>query len=328
MKLFDYHRATSSTDAVKLLADHPQGRFLAGGTNLLDLMKDNIEEASDLIDLSRAGMTGIRESNGGIMLGALVTNTETANHPLVRGGYPLLTRAILAGATMQIRNMATNGGNILQRTRCPYFYDHATPCNKREKGSGCAALKGLNRTHAVFGASDKCVAVHPSDMAVALAALEAVVHVLGPNGSTRDIPFTDFHRLPGEEPEKDNTLRPGELIVGIELPPPLFKKHVYYLKVRDRSSYAFALVSVAVALRIEEDVVKEARIAMGGVAHKPWRLAAAEEILTGKRFSRELAEKAAEAGMTGAEALEHNAYKIPLGKSAIVRALGKAAAFI
>ncbi|RYD21565.1 MAG: xanthine dehydrogenase family protein subunit M [Verrucomicrobiaceae bacterium] len=328
MKLFEYHRAASTTDAVKMLASHPQGRFLAGGTNLLDLMKDGIGEADHLVDLSRAGMTGIRETDGGLMLGALVTNTETANHPLVRGGYPLLTRAILAGATMQIRNMATNGGNVLQRTRCPYFYDHATPCNKREPGTGCSAREGLNRTHAIFGASEQCVAVHPSDMAVALAALEAVVHVLGPDGAARTIPFADFHRLPGEQPETDNTLAQGELITGIELPPPAFKKHVYYLKVRDRTSYAFALVSVAAALRIEDGIIEEARLAMGGVAHKPWRLTAAEERLKGKSFSLQLCEKAAEAAMEEAAPLEHNVYKVPLGKSAIVRALGKAAAFI
>lgn len=328
MKLFDYHRAASTTDAVELLAANSQGRFLAGGTNLLDLMKDGIGETDHLIDLSRAGMTDIRESNGGLMLGALVTNTETANHPLVRGGYPLLTRSILAGATMQIRNMATNGGNILQRTRCPYFYDHATPCNKREPGTGCSAREGLNRGHAIFGASEQCVAVHPSDMAVALAALDAVVHILGPEGATRTIPFGEFHRLPGDQPEKDNTLKQGELIVGIELPAPLFKKHVYYLKVRDRTSYAFALVSVAAALHIEDGVIKEARLAMGGVAHKPWRLTDSEKILTGQLFSRDLSEKAAEAGMKAAQPLEHNAYKIPLGRSAIVRALSKASAFI
>ncbi|RYD46069.1 MAG: xanthine dehydrogenase family protein subunit M, partial [Verrucomicrobiaceae bacterium] len=239
-----------------------------------------------------------------------------------------LTRAILAGATMQIRNMATNGGNILQRTRCPYFYDHATPCNKREPGTGCSALQGLNRTHAIFGASEACVAIHPSDMAVALSALDAEVAVLGAGGKTRNIPFSEFHRLPGENPEKDNTLAPGELITGIALPPPLFKKHVYYLKVRDRTSYAFALVSVAVALGIEDGTVKEARIAMGGVAHKPWRVTAAEELLTGKKFSPDLAREAADAGLEGAKVLEHNSYKVPLAKSAIVRALSKASAFI
>lgn len=328
MKLFEYHRAASSTDAVKLIAGHPQGRFLGGGTNLLDLMKDGIGEADHLVDLSWAGMTGIRESNGGLMLGALATNTETANHPLVRSGYPLLTRAILAGATMQIRNMATNGGNILQRTRCPYFYDTATPCNKRAPGTGCPARGGLNRTHAIFGASESCVAVHPSDMAVALAALEAVVHVMGPGGVERSISFSGFHRLPGDTPEKDNTLGPGELIVGIGLPAPVFTRHVYYLKVRERTSYAFALVSVAAALRIEDGVVREARLAMGGVAHKPWRLEAAERILTGNPFSADLASQAADAAMAEARPLEHNAYKVPLGGSAIIRALGKAAASV
>ncbi|RYD49953.1 MAG: xanthine dehydrogenase family protein subunit M [Verrucomicrobiaceae bacterium] len=328
MKLFEYHRAASTTDAVKLLADRPEGRYLAGGTNLLDLMKDDIQHASDIVDLTRAGMDEIRESDGGLMLGALVTNTDAANHPVVRGNYPLLTRAILAGATMQIRNMATTAGNILQRTRCPYFYDHATPCNKREPGTACSAIGGLNRTHAIFGASDQCVAVHPSDMAVALSALEATVHVLGPDGATRTIPFEDFHRLPGNEPETDNTLRRGELIVGVHLPPAKFQKNVYYLKVRDRTSYAFALVSVAAALHIEDGIVKEARIAMGGVAHKPWRLRSAEEMITGKPFSRDQSEKAARAALSDAKPLEHNGYKLPLAESAIIRALSKAAAFI
>lgn len=326
MKLFEYHRAVSADDAVKLLVDRTEARFLAGGTNLLDLMKDGIQDASDLVDLGRAGMTSIRKTETGLSLGALATNSDTANHPLVRGGYPLLSRAILAGATMQIRNMATNGGNILQRTRCPYYYDPAMPCNKRQPGSGCGALEGLNRTHAIFGASDSCVAVHPSDMAVALAALEATVMVLGPDGETRAIPFADFHRLPEGEPERDNTLRKGELIVSIDLPRPAFPKNIYYLKVRDRTSYAFALVSVAVALEMDGKTIRNARIAMGGVAHKPWRALKAESILIGEDAVPELFARSADAEMENARPLEHNAYKVELGRRAIIRALEKASA--
>lgn len=326
MKLFEYHRAVSAEDAVKLVNDRAEVRFLAGGTNLLDLMKDGILNATDLVDLGRAGLTGITKTKDGLSLGALVTNAETANHPLVRSGYPLLSRAILAGATMQIRNMATNGGNLLQRTRCPYYYDSAMPCNKRQPGTGCGALEGLNRTHAIFGASDSCVAVHPSDMAVGLAALDATVNVLGSSGEVRSIPFGDFHRLPGEAPEKDNTLQKGELIVSIDLPMPVFTKHVYYLKIRDRTSYAFALVSVAVALEMEGDIIKTARIAMGGVAHKPWLAIRARDILQGNRITPELFEKAASAEMDGARPLAHNSYKIELGRRAIVRALGNASA--
>lgn len=324
MKAFEYTRAADAADAVKMIADRPKGRFLAGGTNLLDLMKDEIENATALVDLTRAGMTEIRETKGGMSLGALAKNAETADHPLVRKNYPLLARAILAGATFQIRNMATNGGNILQRTRCPYFYDPAMPCNKRDPGSGCGALEGLNRTHAIFGASDQCVAVHPSDMAVALAALDATVRVSGPDGD-RAIPFEDFHRLPGDHPELDNTLKPGELIVAIDLPASRFSDHYYYLKVRDRASYAFALVSVAVALEMDGEKIKDVRIAMGGVAHKPWRVRAAEDQLRGQTASTDNFNRAADTGMAGAKPLKHNAYKVELGRSAIVRALEMAA---
>jgi len=326
MKLFEYHRAADATAAVRTLSQHPEGRYLAGGTNLLDLMKDDIVSATDLVDLSRAGMREIVRNSEGLTLGALATNTETANHPLVRSGYPLLSKAILAAATTQIRNMATNGGNILQRTRCPYFYDSALPCNKRTPGSGCGALQGLNRTHAIFGASDQCVAVHPSDMAVALAALEAIVRVVGPDGKERSIPFPEFHRLPGNEPQRDNTLLPGELIIAIDLPPPLFKKHYYYLKVRDRTSYAFALVSVAAALSIEDGKIKEARIALGGVAHKPWRVPTAEKILIGREPSPAVFEEAAKAATLQSNPLENNKFKIALVHHGISRALSKAAA--
>lgn len=308
---------------MKTLESRPQGRFLAGGTNLLDLMKDDLMSATDLVDLTRIELKEIREIETGLSLGALVKNADTANHPLVRKNYPLLSRAILSAATVQIRNMATNGGNLLQRTRCPYFYDPAMPCNKRNPGSGCGAREGLNRTHAIFGWSDACVAVQPSDMAVALAALDASVRVAGPNGE-RVVPIADFHRLPGDTPERDTHLERDELIVAIELPASKFADHHYYLKVRDRASYAFALVSVAVGLDLEGDSVRSARIALGGVAHKPWRALKAEEFLTGKPATAANFEAAAAAEMAGAKPLEHNAYKVELGRRAIVRALQQA----
>ena len=323
MKPFNYTRSTSAAEAVTTLESRPQGRFLAGGTNLLDLMKEGVMSTTDLVDLTRLDLTEIRETETGLSLGALAKNADTANHPLVRRDYPLLSRAILSAASVQIRNMATNGGNLLQRTRCPYFYDTATPCNKRDPGSGCGAREGLNRTHAIFGWSEKCVAVHPSDMAIALAALDASVRVRGPAGE-RVIPFAAFHRLPGDEPERDTNLERGELIVAIELPKQGFASNHYYLKVRDRASYAFALVSVAVGLELDGDSIREARIALGGVAHKPWRAAVAEEFLTGKSASGANFEAAADAEMALAKPLEHNAYKVELGRRAIVRALALA----
>ena len=323
MKPFNYTRATSAAEAVTTLESRPQGRFLAGGTNLLDLMKEDVMSTTDLVDLTRLDLTEIRETETGLSLGALAKNADTANHPLVRRDYPLLSRAILSAASVQIRNMATNGGNLLQRTRCPYFYDTATPCNKRDPGSGCGAREGLNRTHAIFGWSEKCVAVHPSDMAIALAALDASVRVRGPAGE-RVIPFAAFHRLPGDEPERDTNLERGELIVAIELPKQGFASNHYYLKVRDRASYAFALVSVAVGLELDGDSIKTARIALGGAAHKPWRATVAEEFLTGKSASAANFEAAADAEMALAKPLEHNAYKVELGRRAIVRALALA----
>jgi xanthine dehydrogenase YagS FAD-binding subunit len=284
-------------------------------------MKEDVERPTELVDVTRLKLAEIKSSDGGISLGALAKNTDTANHPLVRQNYPLLTQAILAGASGQIRNMATNGGNLNQRTRCPYFYDVAMPCNKREPGTGCGALEGLNRGHAIFGWSEKCVAVYPSDMAVALAALDAVVKVRGRDGQERSIAFADFHRLPGDTPEKDNNLQQGELITSIELPKNNFAAKSYYLKVRDRASYAFALVSVAAALETDGNTIKQARVAMGGVAHKPWRATEAEKVLVGKPATEAVFTQAAEAEMRNAKPLEHNRFKVELGKRAIVRAL-------
>jgi len=325
MKPFEYTRAESPDAAVKTLSGKPAARYLGGGTNLLDLMKDEIEDASDLVDLTRLDLAAIKETEDGISLGALAKNSDTANHELVRKNYPLLSLAILSAASAQIRNMATNGGNMLQRTRCYYFYDKAMPCNKREPGSGCGAIGGLNELHAIFGASDKCVAIHPSDMAVALAALDAKVLTKKTDGTGRTIAFSDFHRLPGDTPEKDNTLEPGELILSIEVPKNNFAQNSYYLKVRERASYAFALVSVAAAMELADGKIKDVRIALGGVAHKPWRATKSEDFLNGKEPTEANFEKAAALEMADAEPLEHNAYKVELGTRAIVRALKKSA---
>lgn len=325
MRPFKFETAKDTAGAVKAVAPEAAAKFVAGGTNLVDLMKEDVERPSMLVDITRLDLRQIRSDAGGITIGALAKNTDTANHPLVRRNFPLLSQAILAGASAQIRNMATNGGNLLQRTRCMYFYDTSMPCNKREPGSGCAAQEGLNRMHAVFGWSDGCVAVHPSDMCVALAALDAKVNVEGPGGKTKSIPFSGFHRLPGDDPSKDNNLAHGELITSIEIPKNNFAGNSYYLKVRDRSSYAFALVSVAAALETAEGKVKDVRIAMGGVAHKPWRASNAEAYLKGKKASAEEFEKAAKIEMADAKPLSGNAFKVTLGERAIVRALRRAA---
>ena len=298
-------------------------KFIAGGTNIIDLMKENVMSPRKLVDINGLAMSRVEESaDGGVVLGALARNADTAYHPLIRTHYPLLSAAILAGASAQIRNMATNGGNLLQRTRCWYFYDTVTPCNKREPGSGCSALGGLTRYHAILGASENCVATNPSDMCVALAALDATVHVESASG-TREIAFKDFHRLPEDRPELDSNLTPDELITHIGLPDARrFAKHSTYLKVRDRASYAFALVSVAAMLDLADNgTVREARVALGGVAHKPWRLPEAEALLTDKPPVAENFGLLADALLSGARGLGLNDFKIPLAHRAIVRAL-------
>ena len=321
MRPFKFIRPANVKDAVTAVSASSTSVFIAGGTNLLDLMKEDVVRPSELVDISRLGMAVARSMNGGVSIGALMKNTDTANHPLIRRSYPLLTQAILAGASGQIRNMATNGGNINQRTRCSYFYETSMPCNKREPGSGCGALEGVNRNHAIFGWSEKCVAVFPSDMAVALAALDARVKVVGKTGESRSIKFADYHRLPGDDPTSDNSLVRGELVTEIEIPKNNFAEHSYYLKVRDRASYAFALVSVAVALDLKGDVINDARIALGGVAHKPWRAYEAEKALKGKTANDANFALAAEAEMKNAKPLEHNKFKVELGRRAIVRSL-------
>jgi xanthine dehydrogenase YagS FAD-binding subunit len=324
MRPFSYVRASDPNAATRAVAANPQAKFLAGGTNLLDLMKEDVERPTELVYLGGLRLADIRETPGGISIGALATNTATANHPVIRRDYPLLTQAIVAGASGQLRNMATNGGNLLQRTRCQYFYDTAMPCNKREPGSGCGARAGLNRMHAILGWSEQCVATYPGDMANALYALDAVVRVRGAGGRERTIPINDFHRLPGNTPQQDTNLQHGELIVAIELPRSNFPKNSYYLKVRDRASYAFALVAVAAALEIDGNTIRQARVVLGGVAHKPWRSGEAEAALAGRPVSEESFRRAADAALVDARPLAHNAYKVELGKRAVVRALMRA----
>ncbi|GAB2797176.1 xanthine dehydrogenase family protein subunit M [Rhabdobacter roseus] len=325
MNSFSYSRARDVAAAVDEVAlPERQAKFIAGGTNLLDLMKENVMHPRHLVDITHLELNTIEDTlEGGLRLGALVTNADTAYHEQVDTRYPLLSKAILAGASPQLRNMATNGGNLMQRTRCYYFYDTATPCNKREPGTGCSAIRGFNRIHAILGTSEHCIATHPSDMCVALAALEAKVHVRGPHGD-RAIPFADFHRLPGDTPELDNNLQPDELITAIELPPQGFADHHSYLKLRDRTSYAFALVSVAAALELDGDTIREARLALGGVAHKPWRDPEAEALLIGKSATRESFQLAAEKILQGAKGFPYNEFKIELARRAIVRAFEQA----
>ena len=325
MNPFTYARPGDVAGALRELAAAPGGRFIAGGTNLLDLMKEHVERPSRLIDITHLPLAGIEPAaDGGLCIGALARNTDVAYHAEVERRYPLLAKAILAGASPQLRNMATVGGNLMQRTRCYYFYDTATPCNKREPGTGCSAIAGLNRLHAVLGASEQCIAVHPSDLCVALAALEAVVRVIGPNGE-RSIPFAEFHRLPGDTPQLDTNLAAGELITAVELPPKGFAEHCGYLKLRDRASYAFALVSVAAALQFEGGLIAEARLALGGVAHKPWRDREAELVLIGRHATHDSFRRAAETLLRGAKGAAHNGFKIELAKRAVVRALTLAA---
>lgn len=325
MNNFTYTRATSVKDAVERATNDQNAILIAGGTNLVDRLKVFLDKPSQLIDISRLEMKRIeRTSEGGLSLGALVTNTAVADHPDVRRDYPILSRAILSGASQQIRNMATVGGNLLQRTRCPYYYDTAFPCNKRQPGSGCPAATGINRMHAILGASDQCVAVQPSDMCVPLAALDAVVLVEGPKGK-RQIPLTDFHRLPGDTPQRDTNLEPGELITSVVLPPVSFAKSGVYLKLRDRTSYAFALVSVAAAVKLAGEQIQNVRLAMGGVAHKPWRSKEAEKFLIGKSANTATFQQAAEIALQEAKPLTHNSFKVDLAKRAIRRALAVSA---
>jgi len=320
MTPFTFARAADAPEAVRLGAA-PGARYLGGGTNLVDLMRETIERPAALVDVTGLSTTIEERAGGSLLIGAATKNTALAEHPAVRSRYPLLSRAIVAGASAQIRNMATVGGNLLQRTRCSYFYDDdGARCNKRAPGQGCDAIDGFNRIHAVLGASDACVATHPSDMCVALAALGAVVHLDGPQGA-RSLALTDLHRLPEDHPELDTVLAPGELVTAIELPALPFAAHSAYRKVRDRSSYAFALVSVAAAIDIDGGVVRDVRLALGGVAHKPWRAWTAENALKGQPASTASFRAAAAAELAAARPLRDNAFKIALAQRTLVAVL-------
>ena len=321
---FQYSRAADVDDALRQIAS-PGTKFVAGGTNLVDLMKMDVERPTKLIDITRLPFDKVEEMpGGGLRIGALVRNSDLAYNAIVERRYPMLSSALLAGASQQLRNMASVGGNLLQRTRCAYFYDIATHCNKRNPGTGCSAIGGVNRMNAILGTSEACIAVHPSDMCVALAALDAKVHVIGPHG-VREIPFGDFHRLPGETPQHETDLRAGELVTAVELPAQGFAANYTYLKIRDRLSYAFALVSVAVGLELDGSTIKEARFALGGVAHKPWRRAEAEARLRGKAADETVFGQAADLALRDAKGFGHNEFKIDLARRTIIRALLQAA---
>lgn len=324
MTPFTYSRAQDEQAALNGIATNEKAKFLGGGTNLVDLMKMGVERPEALIDINRIPLTRVEElpDNGGVRVGALVRNSDLAAHPLIVRRYPVLSEALLSGASPQLRNLATTGGNLLQRTRCYYFYDPAFPmCNKRAPGSGCGALEGYNRIHAILGQSDKCIAVHPSDMCVALAILDATVRVQGPKGA-RTIPFEDFHRSPGDTPQIETNLQPNELITAVDLGALPFAKRSHYLKVRDRASYAFALVSVAAALETEGGKIKNVRLALGGVALKPWRAHKAEEALSGQSPNDENFRAAAEAELAAAKGYKYNSFKIELARRALMQALG------
>jgi xanthine dehydrogenase YagS FAD-binding subunit len=317
---FNYIRVSTTKAAVDAIVKDSKAQWIAGGTNLVDLMKKGVLAPEKLVDINNLPLKEIKKMGSHLRIGALALNSQVADNELVRKEQPLLSLALQAGASAQLRNMATIGGNMMQRTRCPYFYNPDMPCNKREPGLGCGALKGFNRMHAIFGASEKCIAVHPSDMSIALVALDATVLVTGSKGDRR-IPFQNFHRLPGDMPQLDNTLERGELITAVEIPGNEFRKHVHYLKVRDRTSYAFALVSVAAALDLQGDTIKDVRLAMGGVAHKPWRLTEAESFLKGKSASEQVFRQAADLAMKGAKSYGHNNFKLKLAPNTLVEAL-------
>jgi xanthine dehydrogenase YagS FAD-binding subunit len=324
MNAFEYIRVATQQSAIAALAKDNGAVFLGGGTNLIDLMKKGIAAPSKLVDINPLPLISVEKTGGGIRIGALAKNSDVSEHELVVKYFPLLSMAFKAGASPQLRNMATVGGNMMQRTRCGYFYDTAMPCNKREPGSGCGAIGGYNRMHAIFGGNEKCIAVHPSDMCVALVALDATVTVIGPKGE-RKILFADFHRLPGDMPEKDNTLQKGELITAVIIPDNHFAAHSHYLKIRDRASYAFALVSVAAALDLKGNNIQDIRLAMGGVAHKPWRLVEAEKFLKGKAATESNFKQAAEIAMKNAKSYGANDFKLKLAPNTIVESLKIAA---
>jgi xanthine dehydrogenase YagS FAD-binding subunit len=332
MNPFQFTRVSTPKAAISAVTKESGTYFLAGGTNLIDLVKREVIIPERLVDINKLPLATIEKTATGIRIGAMAKNSAVADHELVKKHFPLLSMALNAGASAQLRNMATVGGNMMQRTRCSYFYDTSMPCNKRgavqsgpDKGqpngpTGCGAIGGSNRMHAIFGASGKCIAVHPSDMCIALAALDATVNISGPKGD-RSVPFSEFHRLPGDMPQKDNTLAPGELIMSVDVPTNAFSEHSYYLKVRDRASYAFALVSVGVGISMKGKTIQDIRLAMGGVAHKPWRLLGAEQFLKGKEATEANFKQAATLAMTGAKGYGENDFKLTLAPNSIVEAL-------
>lgn len=320
MEPFKYIKASGSSAAITSISSTGT-KFIAGGTNLIDLMRLNIERPHQLVDIKALPLQNIEVlSNGNVRIGTLVKNSDLAYHPVIKKNYPVLSQALLSGASPQLRNMATTGGNLLQRTRCPYFYSTEFACNKRVPGSGCAAIEGYNRNNAVLGTSHQCIATHPSDMCVAMAALGAVIHVQGANG-VRTIAFNDLHTLPGDTPHIENTLKHGELITHVEIPALPYASRSHYLKVRDRASYEFALASAAVALDVKAGIITGARIALGGVGTKPWRSAAAEKVLVGSAANEQNYRSAANAALAEAKPYKHNAFKIELAKRTLVRAL-------
>ena len=325
MEPFSYARVDEPAAAVRQVSGDPRAEFLAGGTTLLDLMKLTVQTPARVVDINHLPLARIEVTDAGVRVGALVRNSDLAYHDAVRKRYPVLSEALLSGATAQVRNMATVGGNLLQRTRCPYFRDTAWPCNKRQPGSGCSALEGFNRTHAVLGTSDKCIATHPSDMCVALVALDAVVRTVGPKGERR-IPITEFYVAYGEDPARETVLQHGELITAVELPNTPFFARSHYLKVRDRAAFEFALVSVAAALEVKDGTITAARVALGGVATKPWRAVEAEKALVGARAEDAAFAAAARAALQGARPQNFNAFKIELARRVIVRVLTVVAA--
>lgn len=322
MRPFQYARAKTADEALATVSSDRDATYLAGGTCLIDLMKLDVMTPAKLVDINRLELASVQKRGNSLFVGALVSNSELGHHPLIEENCPVLSQALLSGATVQLRNMATVGGNIMQRTRCYYFRDNATPCNKRQPGSGCPAIKGFNRMHAILGGSDKCIAAHPSDMCVALVALDALIHIRSSKG-LRQVPIGEFYLLPGDHPEKENVLEPGELIEFVEIPLHERSQRSHYLKVRDRASYAFALVSAAVAVEIEDGTIKSARVGFGGIGTRPWRSPEAEQLLVGKPAKRETYVLAAQAAVKGAVPQKHNAFKVELTKRTLVRALEK-----
>lgn len=320
MNPFTYVRAENSDSAIATVKRESGAMFIAGGTNIMDLMKEGVHTPSQLVDIRKLPASEIIAKDGGVRIGAMARNTEVAYNPLIQNNYPVLSEAILAGASAQLRNMATVGGNLMQRTRCSYFHDTDFACNKRQPGSGCDAIEGFNRMHAILGTSSSCIAANPSDMCVALAALDAVVHIQGLNGE-RTIPFTDFHLLPGDTPHLETVLEHGEMITAVELPAMPYEARSHYLKIRDRASYAFALTSAAVVLEINDNIISHARIALGGVGTKPWRSQEAEQVLIGGTATQETFTAAADAALQGAIPHRHNSFKVELAKRTLVEAL-------